>query len=184
MAEVPWLWWLARSAGLVAQLALALTVLFGVLTGARGGRGLVAMPVVRELHARWSVAVLLFTAVHVAAVLLDRHAGVSAWTLILPFASSVRTGPLALGTVAWLGLLTIHATTRWMRHLPPMVWRAVHALAFGVLLLGALHGLTAGTDAAVPGVRAWLIGPLAAVVGAVVVRVLSALPTEGAQAAR
>jgi sulfoxide reductase heme-binding subunit YedZ len=175
MTSLPLLWWTARSIGLVSYAALVLAVLFGVMVGARGAGGLVAPPVVRELHGRWALAAVVLALIHVLAVVVDPRSGVSPLAVVVPLASSVRTGPVALGTVALLGLLVVYGSTLMMKRLPLVVWRAVHASAFGVLLLGALHGVTAGADAAAPSVRALLLGSLAAVMGMVVLRVLVAL---------
>lgn len=170
----PLMWWAARALGLVAQLALWMSVLFGVFVGARGAGGVIETPWVRELHLRWSLASIVLVVLHVLAVVVDPFAGVGPWAAWIPMASPVRTQGVTLGTFALLGMGAVYGATTVMKRLPPGVWRAVHGLSFGVFLLAMLHGLGAGTDAQDPAVRGVLIGSAVVVAGAAVQRVLLA----------
>lgn len=172
--DAPLMWWSARAVGLVAQLALWMSMLFGVFVGAKGAGGLVETPWTRELHLRWSLAAIGLVVLHVVLVVVDPHAGVGPWAAFVPLASPIRSRGIALGTVAMLALAGVHGATVVMRRLPPGVWRAVHATSFGVFLLASLHTLSAGTDADLPVVRGLLGGMVAVLVGAIVQRVLVA----------
>ncbi|TNF26154.1 MAG: hypothetical protein EP329_21720 [Deltaproteobacteria bacterium] len=181
---VPALWWSARALGLVAYVALALSTLFGVLVSARGAGGLLDKATTVALHNRWALAALVATALHVLAIVVDPEAGVSPLAAVVPLASTRLTGPVALGTLAGLGMAVIAITTALSRRLPRWMWRATHASAFGVLLLSLVHGLTAGTDTRAPGVQALYLVTAAAIVGAVVQRVLLAKTGAPARGAR
>jgi sulfoxide reductase heme-binding subunit YedZ len=175
--ELPLMWWGARALGLVAQLAMWMSVLFGVFVGAKGAGGVVETPWVRELHLRWSLASIVLVALHVLFVVTDPFAGVGPWAALIPMASPIRTQGVALGTFAMLGMAGVYGATTVMKRLPPGVWRAVHGLSFGVFLLALLHGLEAGTDASDPAVRGMLLGSAVVVAGAAVQRVLLARAT-------
>ncbi len=175
--ELPLMWWAARGLGLVAQLAMWMSVLFGVFVGAKGAGGVVETPWVRELHMRWSLASIGLVVLHVLFVVADPFAGVGPWAAVIPMASPIRTQGVALGTFALLGLGGVYAATNQMKKLPPGVWRAVHGMSFGVFLLAMLHGLKAGTDADDPVIRGMLLGSAVVVVGAIVQRVLLARET-------
>lgn len=172
--ELPLMWWAARALGLVAQLALWMSVLFGVFVGAKGAGGVVETPWVRELHMRWSLASIGLVVLHVLFVVADPFAGVGPWAALIPMTSPIRTQGVALGTFALLGMGGVYAATTVMKKLPPGVWRAVHGLSFGVFLLATLHGVKAGTDADDPVIRGVLLGSAVVVVGAIVQRVLLA----------
>lgn len=172
--EVPALWWAARALGLLAYLALALSTLFGVLVSAKGAGGLLDKATTVALHNRWALAAVVATTLHVLALVIDPRSGVSPWAAVVPGASSRLTGPVALGTLAGLGMAVIAVTTALSRRLPRWAWRATHASAFGVLLLGLVHGVSAGTDAGSPWVGGLYLVTAAAIVGAVVQRLLLA----------
>jgi len=185
---VPLLWWADRAFGLLAYLALWLSTFFGVLVGSRGAGGLLAPATMTALHRRWATAAIATLAVHIVLVVGDRVSGVSVLGALIPLASGRLTGPVALGTLATWGLLLLIASSA-MPSLPRWVWRASHATAFGTWVLALVHGLTAGTDASSPVVQAIYLGTGAALVGALVQRVLLAMhdkarPARAERAAR
>ena len=178
---VPLVWWIARASGLLTWLALALAALFGVLIAAKGAGGLLDKATVAELHARWSLAAIIAAAVHVLAVVADPVSGVSPLAALAPFTSATLTGPVALGTFALWGLALVALSTALSRRLSRASWRAIHASAFGTLLLGLAHGITSGTDADAPAARALYLVTTGLVLAAIVQRLLlAARPSRGA----
>ncbi len=143
---VPVMWWFARTSGLLAYVALWLTMMFGVLVASRGGGGWLDNGAVFELHKAWSVVAVVATGCHVLGIVADPHAGVAVVASVLPFASARLTGAVALGTFAGWGLLAVVVATVVRARLPGWVWRAVHAASFGTFLLALVHGVVAGTD--------------------------------------
>ncbi len=162
---VPLMWWLARALGLVAYLTLFLATLFGLLVRGRG-LGLLAPAWAIDLHRTFSLSAVTVTAAHVLCVLADPASGVAAAVLLWPWASAVRTGPVALGTFAVWGLALVIGTTAAGRNLSHAWWRAVHAGAYGALLLACLHGITAGSDTGALAVRALYLGTAVVLVAA------------------
>lgn len=167
---VPALWWAARALGLLAYVSLWLSALFGVLLAGRGDGGLLDRAVLLALHDRWALAALVATALHVLAVVGDTRSGVGPAAAALPFAAATLRGPVALGTFALWGMAAVALTTALIGRLPPFAWRAVHATAFGTLLLALVHAATAGTDAGAPLVRGLYAGSVALLLGAVLQR--------------
>lgn len=171
---VPLLWWAIRALGLLSYLALWLATLFGVLTGSRGAGGLLDPATITSLHRRWSMAAVATVGLHLALVVADPMSGVSAFGALVPLASERLTGPVALGTLSTWGLLLLAVSTS-TPALPRWVWRAIHATAFGTWLLALVHGVTAGTESDLPWVDALYLGTAAALVGALVQRLLLAM---------
>jgi sulfoxide reductase heme-binding subunit YedZ len=167
---VPAMWWAARAFGLLAYVALWLSALFGVLLAGRGAGGLFDRATVLELHNHWALAALVATALHVLAVVGDPHSGVGPLAAALPLASAKLRGPVALGTFALWGMIAVAVTTAAMRALPPFVWRAVHATAFGTLVLALVHGATAGSESGTALARGLYAGTTAVLLGAVLQR--------------
>jgi len=171
---VPVMWWAARALGLLALVALWLSVLFGVFMAGKGAGGLFSKPGVALLHRRWALASQVATALHVLVVVADPVSGVTPLAAIIPMTSATLTGPVALGTLALWGLVVLLVTTALAKKLSKVAWRAVHASAFGSFLLATVHGVTAGTDTTAPAVQGLYILTTALIVTAVVQRLLLA----------
>lgn len=184
MNDLPLLWWFARATGLVAEGALLGAMLCGlgiagVLPGMDRKRSM-------ALHETWTLASLLFTTAHVIAIGVDDYARVEPLALVVPFASSVLRGPVALGTFALWGLAVVAVSTVAKAHIPREAWRVFHAVAYATFLLVLFHGLFAGSDAKHPFVVAFHAISLASIVAASVWRALSgpaaATPARGGEA--
>lgn len=171
---VPLMWWSARALGLLALMALWLSVLFGVFMAARGAGGLFGKPAVALMHGRWALAAQVATALHVLFVVADPVSGVTPLAALLPLTSATLTGPVALGTFALWGLAVLVVTTALAKRLSKTAWRAVHASAFGSFLLATVHGVTAGSDTSAPAVRLLYALTTALMVAAIVQRLLLA----------
>lgn len=171
---VPLMWWSARALGLLALVALWLSVLFGVFMAGKGAGGLVSKPAVALLHSRWALAAQVATALHVLLVVVDPVSGVTPLAALVPLTSATLTGPVALGTFALWGLALLLLSTALSHKLNKTAWRAVHASAFGSFLLALVHGITAGTDAASPPVRILYTLTTALILAAIIQRLLLA----------
>ena len=137
------LWWATRSTALAALLLLSLVLVLGVVAGTGSPRTRV---VVQVVHRGLSLLALLTVAAHVVTVLVDPHADVEAVDVVVPFGSGYRTLATGLGTLA-LDLLVVVAVTSALRlRLGGRAWRAVHAIAYALWPVAALHGLGTGTD--------------------------------------
>jgi len=171
---VPIMWWAARAMGLLALVALWLSVLFGIFIAGKGAGGLLPKPSVALLHNRWALAAQVATALHVLLVIADPVSGVTPLAAVLPLTSATLTGPIALGTFALWGLAVLLITTALTRKLSKVAWRAVHASAFGSFLLATVHGATAGTDTTAPAVRILYALTSGLIIAAIIQRLLLA----------
>lgn len=142
--QIPFAWWLARALGFVAYGALWTSILSGLAMSAKGG-GLFDMKWVLDIHQETTLMAVIASVLHATVLVADSASGVSPLAVLVPFASERLTGPVTIGTLALLGLGVV-ALTSWMRaRVGVKAWRAVHAAAFGVWLLGLLHGVFAGS---------------------------------------
>ena len=152
-AEQPLLWWAGRALGILAYIALWLSMLFGALVSSGGAGGVFSKKWVMDFHHEFTLAAIIATALHVLVLVTHSESRVTPWAAVIPFASERLTGPIALGTIATIGLAVI-AVSSWLRtRVPYAAWRALHALSFGVMALALAHGITAGTDSDAP--AAW-----------------------------
>ncbi|MEZ5235987.1 MAG: ferric reductase-like transmembrane domain-containing protein [Acidimicrobiales bacterium] len=175
------LWWyLARAGGIVAWVLLAASMIWGLLLSTKllGRRPHPAW--VTDLHRFLGGLSVVFTAVHVAALVLDSYVSFGPAEVLVPFASHWRPAAVAWGVIATYLLVAIEVTSLLRHRLPRRAWRATHLLSFPLFGLGTLHALTAGTDA---GTVAWqlvLAMAGATVLGLTAARQVRTRPYDGA----
>jgi len=165
------LWWIARCTGLVAQMAMAATLVCGL--GVAGAVPGLDRRRAMALHESWTLAAVVLVPVHALSVIVDGYADVPATALLLPFVSPFARGAVALGTLALWGMAVVAASSVLRRHIGPRLWRAIHLVSYGTFVLGFVHGLMAGSDSgSALALLAYALG-IGAVVGASVLRAVT-----------
>ena len=161
------IWYVARAGGVVAYLLLSFTVCLGV--GLAGRARVPGFPrfAVNDLHRFAGILTASFIAIHVGAILLDSFVHFTVLQVLVPFTSSYRSLPVALGIVAAELLLALGVTNRLRKVLPKRIWRRAHYLNFAVWALATVHGIAAGTDNSSTWLMAIYIGAIATVGGLV-----------------
>ncbi len=140
-------WYVARSGGIVAWSILALSLIFGLALSGRliGQRG----------NAAWTLSVhrflgglgVIFTAIHVAAIMLDDFVDFGPLEVAVPWASTWRPGPTAWGIIAMYLMVAIELTSFAMRRMPRPLWSAVHWMSAPLFIMASVHGYQSGADA-------------------------------------
>jgi predicted ferric reductase len=170
------LWWyLARAAGIVSWALVAISVCWGLLLAGRPipGRavGWARPHRLLDLHRYLGALAVVFTGIHVGALIADSYVHFDVVDVLVPFASSWRPGAVAWGVVAvWL-LAAVELTSLAKRRLPRRVWHGVHLASYPLFAMATVHGLTAGSDAVNPVLRLAMVAAGSAVVGLTVYRV-------------
>jgi predicted ferric reductase len=139
-------WYVARSAGLVAWALLAASVLWGLALSTK-----ILSPKVRpnwilDLHRWLGGLALIFTGIHVGALLLDTYVHFRLVSVLVPFATRWHPGAVAWGVVSLYLLAAVEITSLLKARIPKSVWRRTHFLSFLLFVTSTFHGLTAGTD--------------------------------------
>jgi DMSO/TMAO reductase YedYZ heme-binding membrane subunit len=127
---------------------------------------------VLDVHRYLGGMTAVFTALHMGALVADSYVHFGLADLLVPYATSWQPGPVAVGIVAFWGLVAIEATSLAMRRLPRKAWRAVHGSSFAVFALVTGHALGAGTDASNTAFRSTAIALSAAFAFLSIARVL------------
>jgi predicted ferric reductase len=156
-------WTAARAGGIVAWALAAASILWGLAistraTGPRPGR-----PWLYDLHRFLGGLAVVFTAVHVGAVLLDGFTPFGLADVLVPFAASWHPTAVAWGIVAFYLLLAVELTSLIRTRIPARLWRGVHLASFVLFVTSTIHALTAGTDRG----STLLVAPMVATVAAV-----------------
>ncbi len=180
----PQVWWyLTRASGIVAWLMLTASVIWGIVLATK------AFPEHRrpawllDLHRWLGGLAVAFTAMHLGALVADNYVHFSAADLLIPFASSWRTGAVALGVVAMWLLVAVEATSLAMKRIPRRYWRWIHLSSYAVFLLTSLHAAFAGTDSANWLYQGTAVATIVAVMIATIYRLLHRRPVRTARTA-
>ena len=146
MSEQIW-WYVARSGGILAWVLVTLSILWGLALSTKvlGKRNVPAW--LLDLH-RWFAALsVVFTAIHVVALVADSYVYFGWSEIFVPMASTYEPGGVAWGIVAFYLLIAIQVSSLMMRKLPRKIWKYIHFSSFVVFAVATLHGQRAGTDA-------------------------------------
>lgn len=167
-------WYAARASGVVAWALAAASVLWGLAlsTHALGKRPRPAW--LFDLHRFLGGIAVVFTAVHVVAIVLDSYVHFGLADVLVPLASSWHPVAVAWGIVAMYVLLAVELTSVARSHIPKRLWRRVHFASFAVYVLGTVHALTAGTDSRSPAFVVAVLLTTAVVISLTTFRVIDA----------
>ncbi len=169
-------WYVTRATGAVALVLLTASVVIGIAAIARLRGPGVPRFVVDGLHRTVSLLAIVLLVIHILTSVLDSFAPISLTDAVIPFAGTYRPLWLGLGAVAFDLMLAVTITSLLRRRLGHARWRSVHWLAYAAWPVAVLHGFGTGSDVH----QTWMlfidIACIAAVLGAVVVRVTIGWP--------
>lgn len=153
-------WLAARSAGIVAYLALSAAVVLGLAMALRVAPPR-ARPAVRIAHERIAIVALAALGAHGLLLLLDPWLKPGLAGVLVPFATPYRPLFTGLGILAAYLAAALSLTYYARRRLGARRWREAHRLIPAAWALAAVHALGAGTDAG----SLWLLAPMALTIG-------------------
>jgi predicted ferric reductase len=143
-------WYVARASGLVAWALLAGAVLWGLLISTKLMRRRVKNAWLVDLHRWLGGLALVFTGVHVVAIMGDTYVHFGLASVLIPLASSWHPVAVAWGVVSLYLLAAVEMTSLARRHLSHRLWKRVHIASFPLFVSSTIHGLSAGTDSQRP----------------------------------
>jgi sulfoxide reductase heme-binding subunit YedZ len=141
-------WWLAsRSAGIVALVAISLSVIFGLMMANGLPRRPGANKLLVSLHEASALAGLVALAIHGVTLLGDPFLHPTFKEIVVPFTIAFKPVYVGLGIIGgWIAAilgLTFYARKR----IGPKLWRKVHRATIIAWVLSVIHTLGSGTDA-------------------------------------
>lgn len=144
MTEVPWMWFVIRSSGLVAVGLLTVSVVLGLVgPRLRPGARLTSISV----HRAAAVAGTLLIVGHIVLAVLDTWISLDWTAALVPGIAEWERWGIALGALG-VDLMLIVLVTTATRLRAPRLWRRSHLLAYPVWAVSVGHGLLVGTDGA------------------------------------
>jgi predicted ferric reductase len=164
MNEQLW-WYVARSGGIVAWALLAASVLWGLALSTKVLRGKPRPNWILDLHRFLGGLALIFTGIHVMALVLDSYVHFGLAEVLVPFASTWHPVAVAWGVVSLYLLIAVEVTSLARKRISKRTWRMTHYLSFPLFLFTTVHALTAGTDRSTAALR-WSVIVVSAVITA------------------
>jgi hypothetical protein len=168
-------WYIARAAGLTSWALLVFATLWGLALSTKILGKRPRPNWILDLHRWLGGLAVIFTGVHVGALLVDQYVHFGVEDVLVPFASSWHPAAVAWGVVAFYMLLAVELTSLARHRLPNSFWRGIHYMSFPLFLSATAHGLTAGTDASSLMLRAAIITALAVFAALLAARVVIAI---------
>ncbi len=147
-------WYLARAGGIVAYVLLWLATCWGIMMSSKVIKGMVSVPKAYSLHEFLPILGVVFAALHAVVLLGDSYIGFDVWQLVIPFASSYEPFWTGLGTVSFYLFLALVASSYLRKQIGQKLWRVFHYASYLAFLAALLHGIMAGSDSGVLGMRA------------------------------
>ncbi|MEZ5379190.1 MAG: ferric reductase-like transmembrane domain-containing protein [Acidimicrobiales bacterium] len=149
MNEQLW-WFVARSGGIVAWALVTLSVCWGLFISTKAVAKASQPAHLLNLHRFLGGLSVVFTAIHVAGLMLDSYVQFRWMDILVPWAASWKPTAVAWGVIAMYLLVAVEVTSLLMKRLPRTVWRQIHRSSFALYILSTIHGIQAGTDATNP----------------------------------
>lgn len=139
-------WYIARSSGITAWALATASLLFGLALSTRLVRRRGVPAWLNSLHQHLGALALVFTGVHLGALVADNwvHFGIA--DLFVPMASDWRPGAVAWGIVSMYLLVAIEVTSWLRRRLPRRLWHGIHLTSIPMFVVATVHGLQTGAD--------------------------------------
>ncbi|MFI4927933.1 MAG: hypothetical protein ACHP7E_09640 [Burkholderiales bacterium] len=146
-------WEVARAGGFTAYLLLTAAVALGLALSLHWQSPRWPRIINNEMHNFLTLLALIFTGVHVVAVIFDPYTKFGLNEILVPFASHYRPIWMAFGIVGLYLGLAIGLST-WLRPtIGYAMWRRLHTLTLLIFALVTVHGIATGSDA-----RTWWAG--------------------------
>ncbi len=140
-------WWIAsRSAGVVALVAVAVSVILGLLMANGLPRRKGATRIMLALHESTALAGLVAISVHGIALLGDPWMHPTVKQIAIPFTIAYRPFWTGLGIIAGFVAALLGLSFYARKRIGPRLWRRVHRATIAVWVLGVAHTIGAGTD--------------------------------------
>jgi predicted ferric reductase len=166
------LWWYtARAGGIVAWALLGLSVLWGLALSTKALGRRPRPNWILDLHRFLGGLALIFTGVHVVAIMADSYVHFGLTEVLVPFTGTWHPAAVAWGIMGAYFLVAVEITSLLRRRLSKRLWRATHFLSFPLFALTTVHALSAGTDRATFALRWGIIATAVAVTVLTFIRV-------------
>ncbi len=143
----PHLWWyISRASAMIAWALMTASVLWGILLSTRIMRRVDNPAWLQDLHGYLGGTSLVMVGLHMVSLMMDSWLSFTAAEVLVPFATSFKPLPVALGILAFYLLVAVQGSSLMRKRLPRRFWKGLHYASYGALLLVSFHAGFTGTD--------------------------------------
>lgn len=139
-------WFVSRATGLMAWVLATTSILWGLALSTKLIRRKGVPAWLLALHTYLGTLTLVFTGVHLAALVADNYVHFGPSELFVPMASGWRPGAVTWGIVCFYLLVAVQVTSWLKSRLPRKLWHRIHLASLPLFVMGTVHGFQAGAD--------------------------------------
>jgi methionine sulfoxide reductase heme-binding subunit len=173
----PVLWYLTRTMGISAYIALSFSVILGMLRSVARKSSERISWVVDELHQFVATVAGLLVAGHLLVLLFDPFLPFSLINLLLPVNEPFKPSAVAFGIFGFYSTVLLLASSWLRKRMRYSWWRGIHYVSFFAFAMVTLHGWFAGSDSGEPWMRAIYAFATSAVLFLILVRFFVGAPS-------
>lgn len=140
------LWYVTRSAGIMAYLLLWFSTAWGLAVSSKVLDYFMHRTFTYDLHQFISLLAIGFTLLHVVVLLGDKYLPFSVAEILVPFLSPYRPVWVGIGIIGFYLTLLVSVTFYIRRYIGAKTFRVIHLLSFIAYLGATVHGILSGTD--------------------------------------
>jgi predicted ferric reductase len=170
----PTMWYFTRALAVAAYVALAVTVMLGILRSLARRTSERLSWVVDEIHQYVATLAAVLVAGHLVTLLLDSFLPFSLRNLFIPLNEPYRPLATNLGVFSFYSLVVVWLSSWAKQSLSYGFWRALHYVSFVSFVLITLHGWLGGSDSKEPFMRGIYVGCSAAIAFLTLMRLFAA----------
>jgi predicted ferric reductase len=131
---------------MVALVLFTLVVSLGTFVANRIGGTVVGRFEINELHRSLSMTAMTFLGFHITTTVIDSYVSTGLISVFVPFTSSYKTLPVAIGAVAFDLFLAVWVSSLLKVRLKNATWRFIHWFSWLGYATSIVHGYLTGTD--------------------------------------
>jgi len=173
MSSQTW-WYVARSGGIVAWSTLAISMFWGLALSSRFLGKRPKPNWMLDLHRFVGGLAVVFTAIHVAALVLDSYIPFGPVEILIPFTGEYHPIAVGWGVIAMYMLVAVEITSLLRKKLKKRTWRTIHYLSYPLFGLSTVHLWWAGTDRTSMPLRVGVLVATVVLVFSTVIRLMNA----------
>jgi methionine sulfoxide reductase heme-binding subunit len=143
-------WYGTRLFGMLAYLAVALSVIYGLLLSTGVLDAIAHRAVSFTLHQDLAAIGIGLGMVHGALLMLDRTVPYTPAQVLVPFAGPYQPLWVGIGQIALYLMAIVYVSFYARRRIGQRAWRLLHYATFLTFLAATAHGLMAGSDTSAP----------------------------------
>ena len=154
-------WYLSRATAFVSLTILWISMALGLGLSNKLARIWPGAPATFAIHEYVSLLGLAFALFHALVLLGDRYINFTVAQIFMPFSTTdYRPTWVGIGQIGFYVWLIVALSFYVRSSIGQKTWRVIHYLSFIMYIMGLIHGLFSGTDAASPwaGWYYWISG--------------------------